>query len=103
MEPLAEQPGERLVGRRAAQHEGVVEARNDLLAHDALQIAEIHHHAALGVRLIRTGAPLDRHEKTVRMAVNLAAGAVVSLEGVRRLEGELLGKSDCCHSEQSYA
>ena len=94
-------PGESLaqgpVARRGAQNKGVVEPRDDLLADDAFQKAEIHHHAALGVGGLGGGTPLYRNEKSVGVAVYLAARTVVAVERVGRFEREFFGQSDCCH------
>ena len=85
----------------AAHDEGVVELRYDLLSNDALEQADVHHHTLLGVALLGRGLTLDGYEETIRVAVNLAAGAVVALERVGSLEGKLFGKSNSCHRVKS--
>ena len=81
-----------------AQDEGVVEARDDLLVHDALEHAEIHHHAVFRVSGIGHGPPGHRDEEPIGVPVNLAARTVVPVECVGRLERKFLGQSDYCHT-----
>ena len=101
IESLAETFGEhspqRRVARRLTQDEGVVEVRHDLFVDDALQHPEIHHHPAFRVSFAGRRTSLDGHEKPVGVAVNLTAWPVVSVQSVRRLEGELFCQSDHCH------
>ena len=96
-EARRQNPVELLAGLRGPEDERMVEARNDLLVDDAFQHAEVHHHAAFGVRRIAEGSSLHRDEKAIGVPVNLAARAVVTFERVCRLEGEFLGQSNYCH------
>ena len=96
-ETFGEHGPQRRVARRLTQDEGVVEVRHDLFVDDALQHPEIHHHPAFRVSFAGRRTSLDGHEKPVGVAVNLTAWPVVSVQSVRRFEGELFCQSDHCH------
>ena len=96
-EVVGEHSAEKLSLLGAAYDECVVEARDDLLVDYPLEQSEVHDHTLLGVVFVGRGFALDGDEEAVRVTVYLAAGAVISLEGVRGLERELLGKTYCSH------
>ena len=86
-----------LPGFRGAQHQRMVETRDDLLADDPFQYAEIQHHAAFRVGRIFGRSTLNRYKQTVGVPVNLAARTVVSVERMSRLERKFFSQSDNCH------
>ena len=77
-----------------ANHKRVVVPIHNLLAHNGFQHPKIHSHTKLRVLLVALGHTRYRHEKTVGVAVNLAARSIVAGECVCRLEGELFGYAD---------
>ena len=96
-EPCGERSYQFAVVCGTSYHQAVVVDVHDAAPHDALEYAEVYHHAVF--RILRVAARRSRHgdEETVRMAVYLAARAVVTFQHVCHLEGKLLRYPDAAH------
>ena len=78
-------------------HEGVVVGIDDQPVDDGFQLAEVHHHPVFRIVGVVARGAAHGHEEFVGVAVDVAAEAVVTFEGVGHLEGEFAGQTDRCH------
>ena len=99
VEPRGESRQQRIIVRCAADNKRMIEPLRHLFQDDSLQQPEVHYHPRFRICILTNRDSAHRHEEPVGVAVNLAAGAVITTEQLRRFVSGCFGESMYAPSE----